>query len=217
MATQRTPVQRRVQRSARDRVAGSRGRTSEYRGTGAELRGAEPRALHTGSALAPSPDPAMPATMQTCRCGAPITGQRCAKGHQAPRTKGLHYIHGGCAESSLESLEALGAIAEKRAALRAHLGGQPSVVQADLSADYCRLDVLIETAAANIARQGAMTARGRTRSAVALLLQLMDRRLRLAVQLGIEPRTKRVSVPSAREWVAGAEMERGEEAVCGQQ
>ena len=151
--------------------------------------------------------------VEKCRCGAAITGQRCARGHQAPRSRGLHYRHGGYAESSLESLDGIAAIAQKRAELAQHLGGDPSTVQADLCDDYSRLDVLISTVTANVARKGVITGRGRTRSSVALLLQLMDRRLRLAVQLGIEPKTKRVTVPSPREWVRGQEQEE-EAATC---
>jgi hypothetical protein len=77
-----------------------------------------------------------------------------------------------------------------------HLGGEPSAVQADLVTDYARVDVLIESVAANIEVGGIFTAKGHARAAVSLLLNLLDRRLRLATTLGIERRVKPV-VPLA--------------------
>jgi hypothetical protein len=96
--------------------------------------------------------------------------------------------HGG--RRSLDRPEALAAIAEKREELVRHLGGEPSAVQADLVTDYARMDVLIESVAANIEVGGIFTPKGRTRAAVSLLLSLLDRRLRLATTLGIEVKAR---------------------------
>lgn len=95
----------------------------------------------------------------------------------------------GC-RRSLDRPEALAAIAGKREELVQHLGGEPSVVQADLVTDYSRLDLLIESVAANIEVGGIFTPKGSSRAAVSLLLSLLDRRLRLATTLGIERRVK---------------------------
>jgi hypothetical protein len=163
------------------------------------------------------PIPELPATGQTpaCKCGAPFIGQRCRRGHQAPKAlgaQGIRLVHGAYAESSLESLSALGAIGEKRAALRVHFGGEPSVLEEDLAADYARLDVLIETVSANVAHKGVITTRGRTRSTVTLLMQLMQQRQRLAALLGLQRREKELSLD---DWIsqdasAGTGHETGE-------
>jgi len=102
--------------------------------------------------------------------------------------------HGG--RRSLDRPEALAAIAGKRDELVQHLGGEPSMIQADLVTDYARVDVLIESVAANIEVGGIFTPKGSARAAVSLLLTLLDRRLRLAQTLGIERRVKPV-VPLA--------------------
>lgn len=188
-ATKARRVQRLVQRAAPDRVAEH---ATGDAGSVASTEGVSRGPLHTA-------DLPIPQSATHCRCGAPIIvdAQRCTRGHQAPRSKGLHYLHGGYAESALESLDALGAIAEKRSALRAHHGGDQSVIEQDLSGDYCRYDVLIETVSANVARMGVLTARGRTRSSVGLLISLMRERQRLGSLLGLRPRLKEADV---RDW-----------------
>jgi hypothetical protein len=98
--------------------------------------------------------------------------------------------HGG--RRSLDRPEALAAIAGKRDELVKHLGGDPSMIQADLVTDYARVDVLIESVAANIEVGGIFTPKGSARAAVSLLLSLLDRRLRLATTLGIERKAKPV-------------------------
>jgi hypothetical protein len=96
--------------------------------------------------------------------------------------------HGG--RRSLDRPAALAAIAGKRAELIAHLGGDPSLIQLDLITDYARVDVLIESVAANIEVGGIFTPKGSARAAVSMLLVLLDRRLRLATALGIERKVK---------------------------
>lgn len=107
---------------------------------------------------------------------------------------------------SLDRPEALIAIAGKRAELAQHLGGDPSLIQADLLTDYARVDVLIESVAANIEVGGIFTPKGSARAAVSLLLSLMDRRLRLATTLGIERKAKQVDLAQA---FANQERDRG--------
>jgi hypothetical protein len=87
---------------------------------------------------------------------------------------------------------AVAAMAARREALREHLGGF-SVVQADLVDDYVMLDVLISTITDNLMAHGALSARGRTRAATNLLLQLLDRRLRYAERLGLHPAARPVN------------------------
>lgn len=107
---------------------------------------------------------------------------------------------------SLDRPEALIAIAGKREEIAQHLGGEPSLIQSDLVTDYARLDVLIESVAANIEVGGIFTPKGRSRAAVTLLLALMDRRLRLATTLGIERKTKQIDLAQV---FAKQEQERG--------
>jgi hypothetical protein len=98
---------------------------------------------------------------------------------------------------SLDRPEALTAIAGKREEMVRHLGGDPSVLQADLVTDYARVDVLIESVARNIEVGGIFTPKGRTRAAVSLLLSLLDRRQRLATTLGIARHVKRIDLAQA--------------------
>jgi hypothetical protein len=60
--------------------------------------------------------------------------------------------------------------------------------------DYARTDLLIESMAANLEVGGILTAKGKARAAVKLLLALMDRRLRLATTLGLERRARHVDL-----------------------
>jgi hypothetical protein len=99
--------------------------------------------------------------------------------------------HGG--RRSLDRAEALVAIAGKRQELIQHLGGDPSIIQSDLARDYARVAVLIETAAANIEVHGVLSVKGRTRAAVTMLLQLLERRQRWATMLELERRAKPVA------------------------
>jgi hypothetical protein len=98
--------------------------------------------------------------------------------------------HGG--RSRLQRPEQLAAIAGKRAEVIDHLGGDPTLIQADLATDYSRVDTLIETVAKNIETNGILTSKGHTRAAVSMFLSLLDRRLRLAQVLGIERKAKPV-------------------------
>lgn len=119
----------------------------------------------------------------------------CAACHRFLPGNTAALTHGG--RRSLDRPEALAAIAGKREELVRHLGGEPSALQADLVTDYARVDVLIESVAANIEVGGIFTPKGSARAAVSLLLSLLDRRLRLATTLGIERRQRPVTFESA--------------------
>jgi len=99
------------------------------------------------------------------------------------------------ARQSLDRPEAVLLIERKRQEVVAHLGGDPTVIQADLVTDYARVDVLIESVAENIQALGVFESpsTGTARVAVPLLLTLLDRRLRLATTLGIERKAKPVT------------------------
>ncbi len=137
---------------------------------------------------------AEPATHTSCpHCGAnnPAGAQSCGACHLALPGNTLALKHGG--RRSHDRPEALAAIAGKREELLKHLGGEPSMIQADLVTDYARVDILIESVAANIEVGGIFTPKGSARAAVSLLLTLLDRRLRLATTLGIERKAKPVA------------------------
>jgi len=98
---------------------------------------------------------------------------------------------------SLDRPEALAAIAGKREEIKQHLGGDPSLLQSDLVTDYARVDTLIESVAANIEVGGIFTPKGSARAAVSLLMALMDRRLRLAMTLGIQRHERKIDLAQA--------------------
>jgi hypothetical protein len=127
------------------------------------------------------------------RCGAANAhdASTCAACHRFLPGNVAALTHGG--RRSLDRPEALAAIAGKREELIQHLGGDPSMIQADLITDYARVDVLIESVAANIEVGGIFTPKGHARAAVSLLLSLLDRRLRLATTLGILRKAKPVA------------------------
>jgi hypothetical protein len=87
-------------------------------------------------------------------------------------------------------------MAEKREALARHVGAA-SVIQQDVINDYATVDVLIDTVTANIVKLGVLTTKGRTRAAVSLLLQLLDRRVRYAALLGMKAEVKDVDFARA--------------------
>lgn len=95
-----------------------------------------------------------------------------------------------------EQPDALLAMFEKREALVRHVGAA-SVIQQDVINDYATVDVLIDTVTANIVTLGVLTTKGRTRAAVSLLLQLLDRRVRYAGLLGMKAEAKDVDFARA--------------------
>lgn len=138
----------------------------------------------TPSAELPTPCP---------RCGADNAqdASTCVGCHRFLPGNVAAVTHGG--RRALDRPEALTAIAGEREELVKHLGGDPSLLQADLVTDYARVDVLIESVAANIEVGGIFTPKGSARAAVSLLLTLLDRRMRLATTLGLERKAKPVN------------------------
>ncbi len=81
---------------------------------------------------------------------------------------------------------------ERTDALTADLGGmsQLSAVQGPLVAELARLQLVTESLGADVLRHGVLTGKGRTRAAVTIYLQVLDRQQKLAALLGLERRQK---------------------------
>lgn len=143
--------------------------------------------------ILPSKSPSEERPTQCPRCGADNANDAstCSACHRFLPGNIAAVTHGG--RRALDRPEALAAIAGKREELVKHLGGDPSLIQADLVTDYARVDVLIESVAANIEVGGIFTPKGSARAAVSLLLTLLDRRMRLATTLGLERKAKPVN------------------------
>lgn len=100
------------------------------------------------------------------------------KGNQA------RLVHGG--RRSIDQPDLARMVARKRKDVLAHLGPGASVLQRDLAGDYARADTLIKFMEKTLTRGGPLTGKGRARAALSMLEGLMDRRLRLALRLGLE-------------------------------
>lgn len=118
--------------------------------------------------------------------------QRCTLCKCMLRGSSLAMTHGG--RRSPDHPNARAAVAAKLADLSQHLGDDLSVIQTDLTRDYAKLDFLIESVTDNLERGGIFTPKGSARAAVSMLLSLLDRRLRLAITLGIERKTKQIDL-----------------------
>lgn len=139
----------------------------------------------------PSGEPVPPPPCKNCGdLDPPNADCRCIKCGCVRHGSSLALKHGG--RRSLDRPEALIAIRGKREVVIRDLGGDLTVIASDLVTDYARVDVLIESVAANIEVGGVFTAKGRARACVGMLLSLLDRRLRLAQVLGLERRVKSV-------------------------
>ena len=81
---------------------------------------------------------------------------------------------------------------ERTDALVTDLGGIAglSVSAAALVAELARLQLVTESLGADVLRHGVLTGRGRTRAAVSIYLQVLDRQQKLAQLLGLERRAK---------------------------
>jgi hypothetical protein len=86
------------------------------------------------------------------------------------------------------------AIEARREELLSDLGGADAVgvLKHDAVSTYFKLSILHETLWQRVVEQGALTPKGRTRAAVTLLLQVNDRLVKLATQLGLERKPKAV-------------------------
>lgn len=81
---------------------------------------------------------------------------------------------------------------ERTDALVTDLGGIAglSVAAAMLVAELARLQLVTESLGADVLRHGVLTGKGRTRAAVTIYLQVLDRQQKLAQLLGLERRQK---------------------------
>jgi hypothetical protein len=86
-----------------------------------------------------------------------------------------------------EQSEVRAILAEREAAIVTDLGGREalSTMQVDLVRDYQTLHCIASYLESRIVREGPITAKGRTRAAVAVLLSIVDRKMRVAQLLGI--------------------------------
>ena len=92
------------------------------------------------------------------------------------------------ANAELPEQSALRAVlAEREASITADLGGHDalSTLQIDLVHDYQTLTCIATYLESRVMREGPITAKGRTRAAVSVLLSVLDRKLRVAQQLGL--------------------------------
>ena len=88
------------------------------------------------------------------------------------------------------------ALAEKRAAILADLGGdtQCSQLQLDLVDRYLELDTVASWLGGHLVAAGPLTAKGRARAALSAYLSVVDRAQRVAATLGLARRQKQVSL-----------------------
>jgi hypothetical protein len=95
-------------------------------------------------------------------------------------------------------------LAEKEAAILADLGGaeQVSAVRHELVVRFLQSSAIAESLGANIAAHGVLTTKGKTRAALRLFLEVLDRQIKLAGAIGLGRQTKPVrSLEQAmREW-----------------
>jgi hypothetical protein len=85
--------------------------------------------------------------------------------------------HGAFSQQALNEPATRAAMAQKREILIADLAAE---LWNDLIDDYLIVDAVIDRLHKNVTEHGVLTTKGRRRAAIALLLELQDRRLRLA-------------------------------------
>ena len=118
-----------------------------------------------------------------------------------------NWRHGGrskyvAAGETPEQIEALAAMAERKAQIETDLGGRENLSQlaADSVADYLRLRMVGEYLAENLMKQGPLTSKGRQRAALTAYLSVVDRTQRIATSLGLSRREK--AVPTITDYLA---------------
>lgn len=116
---------------------------------------------------------------------------RFVKGNRASLQHGLN------SKRTAEELapELVAAIAEKRAAIMADLGGEDgiSVTRQQLVAEFLRVSVIADSLGDDLLRRGVLTGKGKTRAAATLYLRVLDRVHRLASVIGLERQQRHVS------------------------
>jgi len=85
-------------------------------------------------------------------------------------------------------------LAEKESAIVADLGGAAHVseIRRELVTRFIQSSAIADSLAVNIGAHGVLTAKGRTRAAVSLYLQVLDRQIKLASAIGLGRQTKPV-------------------------
>ena len=104
-------------------------------------------------------------------------------------------VHGLRRRASLDlPAEVREALDEKRAAIASDLGGEDTLsqLQRDVLDRYLDLDGLAAFQAAELSRNGMVTAKGHARALFSAFLQTTDRQVKLAQLLGLERRERQV-------------------------
>lgn len=147
----------------------------------------------------------VPAGLVVCRkCGQVNTRgeDRCLRCKSYVKGSAVQLVHGLRRRPGLELPEEVReAIAEKRQAIAADLGGEAALsqLQRDVLDRYLDLDGLASFQAAELARHGMTTSKGRARALFSAFLQTTDRQVRLAQLLGLERRER--AVPSLSDYL----------------
>jgi hypothetical protein len=121
------------------------------------------------------------------------------RGRRADGTAGpgntLALKHGLKSERLLEDSTLAAVHREMVEALTNDLGGGDalSAMEAPHVREYARLGLIAESLGHNVLERGALTGKGKTRAAVNVYLQVLDRLVRLGQTLGLKRRTKRAS------------------------
>jgi hypothetical protein len=144
-------------------------------------------------------------TTRCRRCGRADDGnvdRRCACGALLPGNAAA-VTHGAYTNRARVPDHLARTAAELREAVLADLGGvdELSALEIEVIHRLCDLAIVANRAIADMSTNGIMTPAGKPRPAVAVLLQTTDRISRLAEQIGLKRRAKRV--PSLQEYLNG--------------
>ena len=107
---------------------------------------------------------------------------------------------------ALESSEAVAALARRREAITADLGGDLSTIRADLVERYVQIAALADHFVGTLIAEGPKTLSGRTRQALTTFLALADRQRKLGELLALERRAKKA--PTVQELLGDLREER---------
>jgi hypothetical protein len=146
----------------------------------------------------PTEPSAEPSTCPHCQAVTPPGAQSCPGCHLALPGNSLAMKDGKRSrrfqDAVLPGQEQLrAAIAERRIEWAADLGGDLSFSQRDLISRGLRLHVILDTLEANMEREGVLTPKGAMRAATTLYLSVLDRLMKIYLQLGIERKTRHIN------------------------
>jgi hypothetical protein len=179
--------------------SGMADRSAEAKETSAPSNGLSfSRVLAPGGSPAPDPAPE-PVPLSERRASGPdrdpVTG-RLLPGHTVTLKTGEYSerVFRALLPGQEKQLARLG---DRRAQLIADQGGgaECGQVRLDLVDNYNATETFLEWSRNKILREGPFTSKGRTRAAVSLFLQMLDRQMRLAAMLGLDRRAHGVSSP----------------------